>query len=100
MDFIREDDSENGVIKALDGEIQVGELTYTWSGSKRIIIDHTEVYQPYEGRGIGTGLVGAAMEFARENDIRILPLCSFARKVIENDMNARALLFVPGTTPP
>ncbi len=99
MDFIREDDGQNGVIKALNEEIQVGELTYTWSGSKRIIIDHTEVYQPHEGRGIGTKLVGAAVEFARENDIRILPLCSFARKVIENDMSARDLLFVPGVTP-
>lgn len=99
MDFIREDNGQNGVIKALDAETQVGELTYTWSGSKRIIIDHTEIYPPYEGKGIGTKLVGAAVEFARENDIRILPLCSFARKVIENDSSARELLFVPGTTP-
>lgn len=98
MDFIREDDSQNGVIKALDGETQVGELTYTWSGSKRIIIDHTEVYSPYGGKGIGTKIVNAAVEFARENDIRIIPLCSFARKVMENDENARELLFVPGAT--
>lgn len=98
MDFIREDDSQNGVIKALDGETQVGELTYTWSGSKRIIIDHTEVYSPYGGKGIGTEMVKTAVEFARENDIRIIPLCSFARNVIENDESARELLFVPGTT--
>ncbi len=99
MDFIREDNGQNGVIKALDGEVQAGELTYTWSGSKRIIIDHTEVYSPYAGKGIGSEIVNAAVKFARENDIRILPLCPFARKVIENDEKASELLFVPGATP-
>ncbi len=98
MDYIREDNGQNGVIKALDGETQAGELTYSWSGSKLIIIDHTEVYASYAGKGIGSKMVKAAMEFARDNDVRILPLCPFARKVMENDESARELLFVPGTT--
>lgn len=96
MDIIREDNGQNGIVKALDGETEAERLNYTWSGAGRIIIDHTEVYAPYGGKGLGQKLVLAAVDFARENDIRILPLCPFARKVIEKNPDAAEVLLVSG----
>jgi predicted GNAT family acetyltransferase len=93
MDFIREDDTIKGVIKALDGVQEVGRLTYLWSGSNRILIDHTEIFGAYQGKGLGKELVESAVSFARENDIKIIPLCSFARKVIEGDPKNREVLY-------
>lgn len=97
MDFIQEDNTQKGIIKALDGDTEVGELTYTWSGANRIIIDHTEVFGSYQGKGLGKQLVEAAVDFARKNKIKILPLCSFAKKVIERNPGDNSdVLFVPG----
>ena len=96
MDIIREDNNEKGAILAMDGETEAGKMTYIWSGPGRIIIDHTEVYSAYSGKGLGQKMVAAAVAFARENDIKILPLCPFARKVLESDPGIADVLFVPG----
>ena len=57
-------------------------LTYRMAGPHKMIIDHTEVNEQ-KGTGIGTQLVATAVDFARQHDIRILPLCSFARHLFE-----------------
>lgn len=41
-------------------------------------LTHTEVPEALEGAGIGTQLVHAAFEHARTQNLRVLPLCSFA----------------------
>lgn len=61
----------------------VAKMTYSWAGESRIIIDHTEVDASLKGRGVGKQLVAQAVSFARERNIKILPLCPFARSVFE-----------------
>jgi predicted GNAT family acetyltransferase len=39
---------------------------------------HTEVPQSMAGGGVGGALVKAAFDYARERDIRVQPLCTFA----------------------
>lgn len=62
-------------------EIHLGddlaELTYAWRGENTLILIHTGVPPAWEGRGIGSRLVKAALEYAREHNYRIVPLCSF-----------------------
>ncbi len=60
----------------------VAELTYTREDDV-MNIHHTLVDGDREGEGIGRKLVDAAVEFAREKSLRILPTCSFARGVVE-----------------
>lgn len=60
---------------------QQAEMTYVWAGDERIIIDHTEVSDELRGQGVGRQLVAAAVDFARERSISILPLCPFAKSV-------------------
>ena len=66
-----------------DGE-WVAEMTYVRRGEDTIVIDHTEVDPKLGGQGIGRRLVEAGVEFARNNGLRIKPLCPYARKVIES----------------
>lgn len=66
----------------LDGK-RVGEMTYSVAGTGRIIIDHTEVGEELKGKGAGKQFVAAAVAYARENNLKILPLCPFARSVFE-----------------
>ena len=63
-----------------DGK-EIALMHYTLPGPGKIIIDHTEVNEAYEGKGFGRQLVKAGVEYAREHQMKILPLCPFAKKV-------------------
>ncbi|MEN4012114.1 MAG: GNAT family N-acetyltransferase [Chloroflexota bacterium] len=45
----------------------------------QITFDHTEVPPALEGRGIGSALAKAALEYARQNGLAVVPLCPFVR---------------------
>lgn len=58
-------------------------MTFVFAGEDKIIIDHTEVNPGNEGKGFGKMMVAKAVEYAREKGIKIIPLCPFAKKVID-----------------
>ena len=64
-----------------DGE-RIAEMTYSKAGSSRIIIDHTEVFDEGRGKGYGKKLVKHGVQFARDHDLKVLPLCPFAKAII------------------
>jgi len=64
-----------------DGK-RLGELTYTVAGS-RAIIDHTHVDDSLRGKGVGAKLVRAAVDWAREDNTRLMPLCPYAKSVFD-----------------
>jgi predicted GNAT family acetyltransferase len=64
-----------------DGK-RIAEMTYSKAGETKIIIDHTEVSDAGRGKGYGKQLVKEGVEFARENDLKIMPLCPFAKAII------------------
>ena len=61
---------------------RLAELSYTVAGS-RIILDHTQVDDSLRGTGTGAKLVAAAVQWARAEGHRLLPLCPFAKSVFE-----------------
>jgi hypothetical protein len=64
-----------------DGK-RLAELTYTVAGT-RVILDHTFVDDALRGTGTGQQLVTAAVQWARAENRRLLPLCPFARSVFD-----------------
>ena len=72
----------NGLFEAWIDDVQVGELTYQRTTPERMIIDHTRVFDGFEGQGIARQLVMATVDFARQNGRTIVPVCSYARKVL------------------
>jgi len=83
MEIIQKDDPENGVFYIDKNGKIMAEMTYTWAGTDRIIIDHTQVDNSLKGQGIGKQLVTKAVEFARAKNIKIVPICPFAKRVLE-----------------
>ena len=68
-------------VATLDGH--EAEMTYSRASASLIIIDHTEVPDALRGRGVGAVLVRRAVEDARRERFRILPLCPFAKSQFE-----------------
>ena len=58
-------------------------MTVVFAGADKIIIDHTEVNEGNNGKGFGKMMVAKAVDFAREKNIKIIPLCPFAKKVFD-----------------
>ena len=105
------ENGESGIFTAWQNDVQVGEMTYKRRGavsagdsecetccadinaieadgaSKRfdteqMVINHTQVFDGYEGQGIARQMVMAAVDFARENGRQIIPVCSYAKAVL------------------
>lgn len=74
-----------------DGLMQA-QMTFVFAGAERMIIDHTEVQPGNEGKGYGKQMVSAAVEYARANGIKIIPLCPFAKSVFDRVPEFRDVL--------
>lgn len=64
-------------------QVEIGEISFVKTGEKLLIIDHTYVNSKWKGHSIGNELVKKVVEFARENQRKIIPLCPFAKKVFD-----------------
>ena len=63
-------------------EGQTGYLSYQDKGDV-LIYDHTIVPQSLGGKGVGSALVKHALNYARDNDKKVLPQCSFVASYID-----------------
>ena len=66
----------------IDGN-QEAMMTFVFAGEDKIIINHTEVNPGNDGKGFGKKMLTKAVEYARENGIKIIPLCTFAKSVFD-----------------
>lgn len=92
MDVMQEDNGSKGSFYIGEPRDKKAEMTFTWAGTDRIIIDHTEVSEELRGTGAGKKLVEQAVVFARLKKISIIPLCPFARSVFDKNENLRDVL--------
>lgn len=73
------------------GEV-VAEITYTETGEKEMTIDHTVVSEELRGQKMGNKLVEKVVDLAREENKKIIPACSFARKEFEKNQEYQDVL--------
>lgn len=92
MEIVQENNEKNGVFKAIESDVEAGNMTYVWAGDNKIIIDHTGVKEEFNGKGVGKKLLMAAVNFAREKNIKIMPLCPFAKASFEKNSEIRDVL--------
>lgn len=64
---------------SIDGH--TGYISYQEREGK-LVYDHTIVPQELGGRGVGSGLVKHALDYAREQDKKVVPQCSFVASYI------------------
>ncbi|MFD2939249.1 MULTISPECIES: GNAT family N-acetyltransferase [Flavobacterium] len=93
MEIQQINDIRKGYFEAIEDGKEAGKMTYTWAGDSKFIIDHTEVSPDFNGKGVGKKLVMAAVEYARNNNLKIIPLCPFAKSVFDKVEEIRDVLF-------
>jgi uncharacterized protein len=57
-----------------------------------VLFSHTEVPPALGGRGIAKTLVRAGLKFARENNLKVMPVCPFFAKYITEHVEEQDLL--------
>lgn len=57
-------------------------LDYQWQGTQTVVFTHTGVPAPLEGRGLAARLVKAGLQWAREQQLRVIPACSYVAAYI------------------
>jgi predicted GNAT family acetyltransferase len=45
--------------------------------AKNLIVYHTEVSEELQGKGIASNLLAKMVEYARENKLKVVPLCTY-----------------------
>lgn len=73
----------NQKIEAYQEGQAVGKITYSDTKGGKWIIDHTYVDPNHRNQQIGEQLVKAVVEWAREENVKLLPLCPFAKREFE-----------------
>lgn len=94
MEIKLEQSQSKGSFYVQENGVRLAEMTFSKAGESRIIIDHTQVSDALRGTGAGLKLVAAGVEFARKNNLKIIPLCPFAKSVFDRKAEFRDVLDV------
>ena len=87
-----ETNAKNGFFSVeINGKTEA-KMTFVFAGTDKIIIDHTEVNPGNNGKGLGKKMITAAVEMAREKNLKIIPLCPFAKSFFEKTSEFRDVL--------
>ena len=62
------------------------------SSSNVLILNHTEVPQHLEGRGVGSFLIKFVLDDARANQFSVVPMCPFVAAYIRRHQEYRDLV--------
>jgi predicted GNAT family acetyltransferase len=75
----------------IDGE-RFGFLEFTRPDTGVMCIEYVEVALELRGSGLGQQLVRKAVAFAKDAGLRVVPICSYARAVMQRDPALAAAL--------
>ena len=71
---------------------QEGKMTFVFPGNDKIIIDHTEVNPGNNGKGFGEKMIAKTVRYVRWKNIKIIPLCPFAKNIFDKSPEFRDVL--------
>lgn len=67
-------------------------VSYKVDDDGDLIIDSTEVANQLSGQGVGSTLVNMVIEYAKDEDKKIVPECPFARAVMEREEDTKEMI--------
>ncbi|KAB7706307.1 GNAT family N-acetyltransferase [Bacillus aerolatus] len=76
---------ENGRFFVEKNGETMAELSYVPAGAEQIEVNHTFVSDELRGQGVGGQLINEAVSYAREQNKKIVPTCSYAKAKLEKN---------------
>lgn len=86
--IIKHDTERSRFETTVDGQLCVADYRLV---DKVMVMTHTYVPPPLEGRGIAAEMVDAAMDYARKNDLKVDPRCSYVAVYMRRHPETKAL---------
>lgn len=83
MEIQHQNSGTKGKVFIASDDRQLAMMEYHRGAENKIIIDHTEVDPSLKGQGVGKKLVDKMVEIAREEQVKIIPVCPFAKATME-----------------
>ncbi|GMQ29605.1 GNAT family N-acetyltransferase [Algoriphagus confluentis] len=68
------------------------EMVYVMAGPNKMIIEHTEVDEDLQGQGVGLQLLKQLVDWVRKEEIKVIPLCPFAKATFARHAELRDVL--------
>ena len=90
---ITDNTAESRFETTVDGHLATVE--YVLSKGK-IAFTHTEVPEALEGKGIASGLAKYVLQYARDHELKVIPLCPFISGYIRKHLDEYRDWLAPG----
>ena len=93
MQVHRDENPHGGAFYIEQDGKRVAVQTFTTRAEGKVVsIDHTSVDESLRGQGIARTLTLATVDWARKSGVKLLPLCPFAKAVIDRDESLQDVL--------
>jgi len=92
MEIKHRENAHKGSFYVEENNTVLAELSYSFAGVDKLILDQTNVSTKLKGKKIGNSLIEAAVNYSKAKNIKIVPLCPFAKDLIENTPEFRDVL--------
>lgn len=79
----------HGAFHIMNGADRLGEMVVSVSG-KMLTVYHTEVAAEYEGKGLAKKMLYAMVDHARQNGMKVIPLCPYVHAQFKRHPNEYA----------
>lgn len=71
-------DSDGGTFYLIADDQRAGYISFKTASENTVEVDHTKICSEYEGRGLAKLLLDDIVQYARENNLKVVPICSYA----------------------
>jgi uncharacterized protein len=78
---------------SVDGHLALVEYT---ASPGTIVFTHTEVPAALEGKGIASGLAKHVLQYARDNQLKVVPICPFISGFLRKHTGEYSDILAPG----
>lgn len=90
---IQHDEAEGrGALRAFEGDVVLGSTVYVRSAPDVVLVQHTGVESAARGKGVGTALFEALVEWARSTGNRVSVSCPYMARQFREHPEARDVL--------
>lgn len=87
----QKEEAGKGMFFQEDDKGMMGQLDYTLKENGVMAIDHTEVREDMQGEGLAGKLLDHTVNYAKENKLKVDPICSYAASKFKKNSDYQAV---------